>query len=141
MAHEYSAVECSRCGKYTIQILSHSIPIELLDKKLLICPECAKRLDVKADAVDVLREILDLLRAEMLSRGVFVKRSSMIPRFIQCIRIVPLYAKEAFVNCTDPDLKMGAIYEVIDEKVDVMNDDPWINIRLPDGREVRYPEW
>jgi hypothetical protein len=115
MAHEYSAVKCSRCGKYTIQVLSHSIPIECVDKKLLLCPECR-------------REILDLLQAEI------VKRPSPV-KFIRCVRAYTSFSER------DYDVIEGAIYEVVEEKIDVMGDDPWISIRLPDGREISRPRY
>jgi hypothetical protein len=68
-------------------------------------------------------------------------KSRTTPRFVKCIRSVPLYGQQTFDNCLDPDLKEGCIYEVVVEMVDVMNDDPWITIRLPNGRDVSRPRY
>lgn len=69
------------------------------------------------------------------------RKSRTTPHFVKCIRSVPLYSQETFANCLDPDLKEGCIYEVVVEMVDVMNDDPWITIRLPNGRDVSRPRY
>jgi len=41
----------------------------------------------------------------------------------------------------DPDLSLHRFYTVIDEQVDVMGDDPWIKIELPDGRQIDRPRF
>jgi hypothetical protein len=41
----------------------------------------------------------------------------------------------------DPDLTLNGWYTVIDEKVDVMGDDPWIRVKLSNKRSIDRPRY
>jgi hypothetical protein len=56
-------------------------------------------------------------------------------------RVKCLFNRLSHSPVKDPDLRPGAFYDVINYPVlSSVSPDPWISIRLPDGREIERPK-